>query len=256
MLAPTLHATGWHSPDPCAEVDFVPGSADHLARSGRRQDRKTQSERRHASLVTQPSHEGWDLRVGQRSVVLHLSDLGTGRQQLIQMPPPAGRIVLFEIPPGLRPTQHRLNPSTQPRRGLGLRLPNRFNGLHDEAGVDRRYRQRAKHWPRIGIEARRPLGSVFGVPPRQPSPHCWPRYANGSRLTRWLHGRLSTNNPPGPHSGACPTAGSPDQRTKRRGKCCDFFGTKVIGVRISRPCADGRVCARPKFAGGRQSAIA
>ena len=49
MLAATLHATGWHCPDPCAEVDFVPSSPDHLACSGRRQDRKPQSERRCAS---------------------------------------------------------------------------------------------------------------------------------------------------------------------------------------------------------------
>src|SRR5580700_10013254 len=91
MDSARLHALSWDGPDGRLEVDLIPGCAQNLARARRRQDRELDGQGGHGVTLADLADEPGDLAVGQRRVVppRNLQTLG---QQLVQVPPPEGRI--------------------------------------------------------------------------------------------------------------------------------------------------------------------
>ena len=141
MLLTRLHARRWHGPDLLLEIDLVPPCADHLAGSRRGQDQEFKCPRRDALLLTQLRHQGRDIAIMQRGMVLDLANLVTGRQQLIEMAAPARGVLALAVTTHRCPVDDRLDTAAQPARSLGLRVPDRFQHLHDEPDIDRLHGQ-------------------------------------------------------------------------------------------------------------------
>src|SRR6266851_4948882 len=109
MLLASLHARHRHGPDLFLEIDLVPPRAYHLAGPRRGQDQELECPRCDALLLMQLRHEGRDIVIRQRGMMLDLANLATGRQQLIEMAAPARRILAFAIGAHRGPVEDRLD---------------------------------------------------------------------------------------------------------------------------------------------------
>src|SRR5262249_30907536 len=83
-----LHALGRDGPDLGSEVELVEPCSYHLASAQRGQNCDLKSAHGDALLVSQASHEGGHVFVGQSGVMLGGSDLASLRQYLGEMTAP------------------------------------------------------------------------------------------------------------------------------------------------------------------------
>ena len=98
-------------------------------------------------------------------MVPDLTHLRPPRQEVLQVPPPARRVITLAVAAGGSPIQDRLHPAADTARRLGLGGPDRLQDIHDEARVDLLDRQRSDNRVGVGLESASPLVSMLGVPP-------------------------------------------------------------------------------------------
>jgi len=97
--------------------------------------------------------------------MLNPLNLGAGRQEVIEVASPSGRVFSEAIAAGRRPVEHAFDPTPDPAGRLRLRGPDRFQHLHDKPDVDRLHRQLADR--RVGEGGQRlpPLRLLLAAPP-------------------------------------------------------------------------------------------
>ena len=74
--------------------------------------------------------------------------LAAVRQELVEMPAPARRVLAFPISPRLRPIEHGLDAAPHPASRLRLRRPDRLQRLQHQPGIDGSNRQGRRTWDR------------------------------------------------------------------------------------------------------------
>ena len=104
-------------------------------------------------------------------------DLGARGQNLVEMAAPPRRVLPLAVTAHLRPVEDKLYPSTDARRGLRRRRPDRLQDLEHKPGVDRPHRQIIDQRrcrgidppaaPRL-IERREPLICMLRISPSRP----------------------------------------------------------------------------------------
>ena len=87
------------------------------------------------------------------------------RQELVEMSPPAGRVLAAALALGLRSIQHILNASPKPLGSLRDAFPQGLEDIENILGRDLIYRMIADRFG-VGLEGHGPLGRVLGVTPR------------------------------------------------------------------------------------------
>ena len=127
--------------------------------------RNCERERGHALLLAQLGHELAYLRVGQGGVMFDPLDFGAGRQELVEMATPAGRVVAVPEAANRRPIENGFNAAAEAGGGFGLGPPDRLERLGDERHVDRLDGQVAEDRIGVGRERRGPLCRVLVVFP-------------------------------------------------------------------------------------------
>src|SRR5262245_41825960 len=121
MLAIGLHALGPDCPDSVGKIDFVPRCLAHFAAPCRGQDSKFECAGGNAGVLTQALHEGGQISIRQRSLVLSLA-IGRGKGAL-QIVAPASWIVPAAHSLHRRPVENRLDATSYTTRRLVLCLP-------------------------------------------------------------------------------------------------------------------------------------
>src|SRR6266849_6747967 len=91
--------------------------------------------------------------------------LGPAREQLVEAPLPARRIVGVPEAPGGGPIKHRLDPAPDTTCRLRLRAPDRLQRLDHKPHVDGPHRQFAEHGRDVCAEGVFPLRGMLGVSP-------------------------------------------------------------------------------------------
>src|SRR5215470_16318094 len=81
------------------------------------------------------------------------------------MPAPAGRIITRSKAAHRRPSQHALDPATDPRGGFGLHLPNGLERLDDVRRTDVVDGEITEHGQRVLLNRGPPLPAVLCVLP-------------------------------------------------------------------------------------------
>ena len=79
MLPIGFHAHGGNGPSVNFQVDFGPTGVDHLACTGRRQNKKLKRQRRCAFGFPKLLHESWEVGVRKRRMVFYRPDLYSRR---------------------------------------------------------------------------------------------------------------------------------------------------------------------------------
>src|SRR5580704_16940601 len=118
MDSARLHAFGWDGPDGRLRVDLIPGRAKNLTGAGRCEYRELECQCAHRVVLADLLDELGNLLVGQRRVV-PAGNLRTLGQQLVQVPPPEGRIRAMPESLGPGRIQDVLDPTPQASRRLG-----------------------------------------------------------------------------------------------------------------------------------------
>src|SRR3984893_5836891 len=98
-------------------------------------------------------------------MVLDLADLAARRQQLVEMTAPPPRVFAFPVTAHGSPIEDSFDPPPQAARCLGLRLPDRLQGLHYEPDIDRLHRQGTENRARVAGQRVAPLVPMLRVPP-------------------------------------------------------------------------------------------
>ena len=81
------------------------------------------------------------------------------------MSAPLGWVLSTSVASRLGPVQDGLDPPSHPRRRLGLLVPNGFQDLHDERGIDRLYQLCPDDWVHVAQERGPPLSAMLVVAP-------------------------------------------------------------------------------------------
>src|ERR1700751_1047869 len=93
MLLARLDPLARERPKPFGEVDFLSPGADRFARPRRSQDREFERAGGNPVFLAQLGHEGAEVGRGQRRMMLDTAGLRALRQQVIEMPAAAGRVL-------------------------------------------------------------------------------------------------------------------------------------------------------------------
>src|SRR5262249_441277 len=89
-----------------------------------------------ALLFAQLRPEGWQVGVGQRDMVLDLTDLAAGGQQLIKVSLPPRRVLTLAQLLNRGPWKDGFDPAAHPTGGFRLDRPDRLQDFHDQRSVD------------------------------------------------------------------------------------------------------------------------
>src|SRR5882672_2223384 len=136
MLLSGLHAPSRNRPDRLLQVDFLLRlAADDFTRPRGGQNQKLKRASSVAALAAQVLHEGRQLVVGKRGVMLTGFPVKRRRQELVQVAAPAGGILAAPVAPHASVVQDALDAPPNPAGGLGLFRPDRLKDAKDQGGV-------------------------------------------------------------------------------------------------------------------------
>src|SRR5207302_875813 len=166
MLLARFHAAGRDGPDRLLQVDLLLRlAADDFARAGRGQNQKLKRACSAPSLAAQVFHEGRQLIVRKRGVMLARFTVERRRQELVQVAAPAGGVLATAVAPDPGVVQDALDAPPDPASGLGLLRPDLLKDAKDQGGVHVLYRQLTDDRPGVGVERGLPLLGVLLVSP-------------------------------------------------------------------------------------------
>jgi hypothetical protein len=97
MLPACFHAAAGDRPETGVQVDFSPPRTDHLARPGCGQDCKLESTGCDPVPLAQLRQERGQVAIWQRRMMHRLRDRLPGRQEVVQMPAPSGRVLTLPL---------------------------------------------------------------------------------------------------------------------------------------------------------------
>ena len=136
MLLAGLHPIRRNRPGPRIEVEFFPSRAPDLTTAGSSENTEFERTRCNARASGQLGHESCHIRIRQCRMVLDSPHFRSSRQQFVEMPLQARRILTLSVSPDRRPVEDGLDPPAHTADGLGLRRPDGFEDAQNCCGVD------------------------------------------------------------------------------------------------------------------------
>src|SRR6202043_274584 len=126
-----------NGPDGCLPIDLVPFCRYCVAGPDGCQDLKLKSCCSGTMTLAELAHEVGQLPIWQRRIIADLANLRRGREQIIEMPLPASRVLAFKFALRLGGIDHLLDATANPAGRFGLARPDRLDDPQDQRCINR-----------------------------------------------------------------------------------------------------------------------
>jgi hypothetical protein len=136
MLSSSFHSASRNHPYASVDIHLIPLGAHRFAAASRREDGEFEAEGADRTKLPQLADEVRHLAIRQR-LVMPPGQPRAGRQQMIKMATPAGRIFPGSVPFRLRRIEYLLDPSAEAIGRLRHPQPQRLQHAKNMVGRDR-----------------------------------------------------------------------------------------------------------------------